>query len=95
MDKVAEILFYRSPHGICFVAPNGRFMKVNTRLCKMLGYSAEELLALDFQGLTHPDDLPLDAAQVQRVLIGEINITTWLSATCMALNGHGCRRSYL
>ena len=37
----------------------------------MLGYSERELLATNFQNLTHPDDLQTDLAQVQSLLNGE------------------------
>ena len=73
MDKVAEILFETSSNGVCFVSSNGRFIKVNKRLCEMLGYSEVELLKLDFQSITHHDDLASDLAQVAKVLSGEID----------------------
>ncbi|MEM9805582.1 MAG: EAL domain-containing protein [Cyanobacteria bacterium P01_D01_bin.56] len=71
MDKVTEILFEKSTNGVCFVAPAGRFLRVNARLCEMLGYSEAELMNLDFQTITHPDDLSKDMANVRRVLDGE------------------------
>ena len=56
--------------GMGIVSPQGRFLKVNHALCAMTGYSEAELLALDFQTLTHPDDLAADEAQVQALLQG-------------------------
>lgn len=35
----------------------GRFVRVNQKLCDMLGYSREELLKKTFMNITHPDDL--------------------------------------
>ncbi|MFO0582327.1 MAG: PAS domain S-box protein [Anaeromyxobacter sp.] len=35
----------------------GRFVRVNDRLCELLGYRREELLALRIQDVTHADDL--------------------------------------
>jgi PAS domain S-box-containing protein len=35
----------------------GRFIKVNKRLCEMLGYSEDELLSRTFSDITHPDDI--------------------------------------
>ena len=37
----------------------------------MLGYSAEDLLATDFQAITHPDDLAADLALVRECLEGK------------------------
>lgn len=54
------------------VAPDGRALEVNAGICKMLGYSAAELLALSVQQLTHPDDLAADLHSVQRLLVGEL-----------------------
>ena len=62
--------------GMALVAPDGRWLKVNRALTDLLGYSAEELLANDFQTITHPDDLDPDIAQVRRVLAGEIQSYT-------------------
>lgn len=50
---------------------DGRWLKVNRVLCELLGYSGAQLLRLDFQQLTHPDD-DADLEQVQSLLAGEI-----------------------
>jgi len=59
--------------GVALVSTTGAFLKVNQALCHLLGYTAEELTALTFQAITHPDDLGLDLAQVQQMLAGTIN----------------------
>lgn len=59
--------------GIALVSPEGTFVKVNEALCEILGYSMNELLNLDFQNITHPDDLDTDLSFVKKVLSGEIN----------------------
>ena len=59
--------------GMALITPRGRFMTVNAALCTLLGYSAEELLANDFQSITHPEDLESDLALVQKALAGEIS----------------------
>ena len=48
-------------------------MAVNDQLCSMLGYSRDELLALDFQHITHPDDLTPDLQLIDQLLAGEIS----------------------
>jgi PAS domain S-box-containing protein len=56
------------------VAPEtGRLLRVNPRLCEMLGYSAGELLAKTFWDITHPDDLVRNAAAAKPFLQGETN----------------------
>lgn len=50
--------FEEAPYGMCMTAQDGRFLHANAALCRMLGYSAEELVAGAWQQITHPDDLP-------------------------------------
>jgi PAS domain S-box-containing protein len=64
--------FEQAAVGIAHVAPDGRWVLVNTRLCAIVGYEREELLARRFQDITHPDDLPRDLEHVRRLLAGEI-----------------------
>lgn len=62
-----------APIGKALVLPSGRFMKVNPALCRLLGYSEQELTANDFQSITHPDDLERDLALLRRLLAGEMS----------------------
>ncbi|GEM_PF-1862254 len=54
--------------GMAIVALDGRFLDVNRALCQMVGYTREELLARDFQSITHPDDLAADLAHARDLL---------------------------
>ncbi|NSW88062.1 MAG: PAS domain S-box protein, partial [Syntrophobacteraceae bacterium] len=58
--------------GMAIVSPEGRLLKVNRALCDLLGYSEEELLARDYQCVTHPEDLARDMAYVEQMLAGTI-----------------------
>ncbi len=58
--------------GMALVSPEGRWLQVNHALCEIVGYSEAELLATDFQSITHPSDLDDDLDQVRRVLAGEL-----------------------
>ena len=44
--------------GMALVAVDGRFLQVNNSLCKIFGYSAEELVSSNLQMLAHEDELP-------------------------------------
>ena len=59
--------------GIAQVGPDGTWLRVNARLCEIVGYSSEEMLARTFQDITHPDDLDSDLAEARRMLAGEID----------------------
>lgn len=62
-----------SPIGIALVSPIGEWLHVNKAVCDIVGYTEEELLASDFQTITHPDDLDLDLNYLQQVLDGTID----------------------
>ncbi|MDX1932336.1 MAG: PAS domain S-box protein [Capsulimonadales bacterium] len=64
--------FEQAAVGIAHVAPDGRFLRVNQRLCDIVGYSRDVLLARAFQEITHPDDLDKDVSFTRRLLSGEI-----------------------
>ncbi len=64
--------FEHAPIGVALVAPDGRWLKVNRALCSLVGYSEAELLARNFQDITHPEDLDSDLENVRRMLAGEI-----------------------
>jgi PAS domain S-box-containing protein len=58
--------------GIAHVAPDGRFVRVNQKLCDIFGLARDELLQCRFQDLTYPDDLTPDLSLLGRLLAGEI-----------------------
>ena len=72
--RVSEDRFRRAfddaPIGMALVSPEGQWLKVNHALTRMLGYSESELLATDFQTVTHPEDLEADLVLLQQVLAG-------------------------
>ncbi len=67
-------LFEQAGVGVAEVeSATGRFLRINQRYCEIVGYSREEMLHLDFQTLTHPDDLKSDLAQMERLKTGTIH----------------------
>jgi PAS domain S-box-containing protein len=65
--------FENASIGMAIVSLDGHWVKVNPALCPIIGYSSEELLALTFQDITHPDDLDLDLSYVHQLLAGTIS----------------------
>src|ERR1700730_12150271 len=53
-------IFEEGPMGIAVVDLDQRFVKVNSSVCQMLGYSEGELLRRNTLELTHPDDIDND-----------------------------------
>src|SRR5262245_2787710 len=66
-------IFENAAVGIARVAPDGRWLEVNQRLCDIVGYDREELMTNTFADITHPDDLEQDWGTLRRMLAGEID----------------------
>jgi two-component system, cell cycle sensor histidine kinase and response regulator CckA len=64
--------FDQAAIGMALVGLDGRWLQVNESLCRLLGFTRDELLRKTFQDVTHPDDLVADLAFVRRLLAGEI-----------------------
>jgi PAS domain S-box-containing protein len=62
--------FEQAAVGIAHVSPDGRFLRVNDKLCEITGYERAELLALDIATLTLPDDLASSERARQALLAG-------------------------
>ncbi|MFH1215294.1 MAG: PAS domain S-box protein [Pseudomonadota bacterium] len=71
-EKLFEKYFTLGQIGMAFTSPEKGWVHVNDLLCRMLGYSREEILSTTWDKLTHPDDLAPDLKQFQRLLDGEI-----------------------
>jgi diguanylate cyclase (GGDEF)-like protein/PAS domain S-box-containing protein len=69
-DEMFELSFARAPIGKAIVAPDGRFLKVNAALCRLLGHAEDDLLAGDFRQISHADDLDTDEALLRECLDG-------------------------
>jgi PAS domain S-box-containing protein len=71
--ELFENAFNYASIGKALVDLGGRFLKVNPAFCNLTGYSEARMLELDFQTITHPDDLEADVDNLQRLLAGEIS----------------------
>ncbi len=58
--------------GIAHADLDGTYQQVNQKLCEILGYSPTELIRLNVQEVTFPDDLDKDSVLMQQILTGEI-----------------------
>lgn len=64
-------LFLQAPIGVLLADIAGRLLDVNPAFCQLTGYSRDELLSLNPEQLTHPDDLAADQLLASQVLGGE------------------------
>jgi len=67
-----RLSFEQSAIGMGLVSTDGKWLKVNSELCEMLGYTEQELLAIDFQTITYKDDLESNLEHINQMLEGTI-----------------------
>lgn len=60
--------FENAAVGMAHVSTDGRWVRVNSRLCEIVGYPQSELLGLTFQEITYPPDLEADLGFVRQLL---------------------------
>jgi diguanylate cyclase (GGDEF)-like protein/PAS domain S-box-containing protein len=60
--------FNLSAIGMAIVSMEGTFIKVNSSFCKIIQYSPTELEQMNFQDITHPDDLERNLNNLNRML---------------------------
>ncbi len=68
--------FEQAAVGMCHFLPDGRFLRVNEQLCRILGYARDELGGLAIQDVVHPDDLEGATGPIPKLLRGEIETFT-------------------
>jgi PAS domain S-box-containing protein len=59
--------------GLAQVSLDGRFLRVNPRVCEILGYSEMELARLSVKDISHPEDRDAADGPRARVIRGEID----------------------
>lgn len=72
-EELFRSVFEQAAVGIAQVGLDGRWLRFNDALCRIVGYEREELSHKTFQDITHPDDLPADLEQAGRLGAGEID----------------------
>ncbi len=75
-EEANRATFELAAVGMAHVGTDGRFLRVNDKLCAIVGYQRDELLQMNFQDITHSEDLETDLYYVSQVLSGEIKTYT-------------------
>jgi PAS domain S-box-containing protein len=71
-ERRFQSTFEQAAIGMAIVGADGKMLQVNRRLCEIVGYTADELLTLRFQDITHPDDLAADLEPHRAMRSGEL-----------------------
>jgi two-component system NtrC family sensor kinase len=72
-ERHHQATFEQAAVGMAVVGADGKMLRVNRRLCEIVGYPADELLALRFADITHPDDLAIDLEASRALRAGTIH----------------------
>lgn len=67
-----ESAFTHAPIGMALVDMAGCLLRVNDALCRITGYTAEQLCACSFRDLSDPHDVDVDAPQSVELLAGRV-----------------------
>ena len=65
--------FENAAVGISHVAPDGRFIRINKALSRLLGWPADELITKSVQEITYPGDLAFEVAEWERLRAGKVD----------------------
>jgi len=68
---VFEALYEHAPAGIALFSIGGKFLRANAALCRLLGYSEEELLQKTHLDVVHLEDLEATAVSRAQVISGK------------------------
>jgi diguanylate cyclase (GGDEF)-like protein/PAS domain S-box-containing protein len=72
MHDAFETAFASAPIGMALIDMTGHFLQVNDAFCRITGYKRGELILMLAQALPHPDDVLVDASQMQALLEGHV-----------------------
>jgi len=71
-EELFRTAFESAGVGMAHVTPDGRWLRVNEKLCEISGYNREELLGMTFLELTPPEDRQASIERVRRMLEGKL-----------------------
>src|SRR5215472_11081158 len=72
-EELFRWTFEQAAVGMAHADPEGKLLRVNQKLCDILGYSREELVQLRLLDVTHPDDRAATIECVAKLRSGEAN----------------------
>lgn len=108
-SELFRCAFEQTGIGKALVGLDGTFLQINKAFSDLVGYSESQMLKLDFQTITHPDDLNIDLDLLGQLNRGEIpnyrldkryvradGSIVWVHLTVsMALSTDGAPRLYV
>ena len=88
-----RVTFEEAPVGMVIGVGDGVIAKANRAVCRMSGYTEEELVGRHVRDLTHPEDRELSGPFVKKLLAGRSPVSRWRSVIfARTANPFGLRR---
>jgi PAS domain S-box-containing protein len=72
-EELYRTTFQLAGVGVAHVSSDGRWVRVNQKLCDIVGYSEQELLKMAFQDVTHPVDVDTGVAAIEELRNGKLD----------------------
>ncbi len=76
-EELFRAAFENATAGVSLVLADGKFFRINNKLCTMLGYSSEELMQMTFNDVTYDEDKEIGLSALKQVLAGEISTASF------------------
>ena len=73
-EEKVRLTIHDAPIGMAMVGMDRRWLAVNPALTRITGYAQAEMLDMDVEATTHPDDIEADNDYIARLLAGECNV---------------------
>jgi diguanylate cyclase (GGDEF)-like protein/PAS domain S-box-containing protein len=70
-EEMLRLAMDNAPIGMTLTTQDGRWLRINRALCRLVGRTEEEMRGLTFRDITHPDDVDNDIEQLRRLISGE------------------------
>jgi len=65
--------FENGPVGMCVNSSDNTWTEINQEFCRLLGYEKEELFAMEWSNVTHPEDIQANEELIRKVKSGELD----------------------
>jgi len=66
-------VFEQSPIGIAFIGTDGKWLKVNKKMCEIVEYNEAELCNMQVCDITHPSDMAADTEMIKKIETGDVD----------------------
>ena len=72
-EELLRVSFDNAPVGMATLNLEGKFLTVNQDICKIFGYSSEQLRQMKSTMISHPDHIKSSQSSLNRLLVGEVS----------------------